>query len=405
MSVKTKVRTNIAVSLFLLALAASPLFVPGQGQTPKSLGFKKQISIEIKNPSAIALENEPVILKVDEIRAVAPDFNSYNYAVFEQVGQDYRLVVSQADDLNKDRNHDEIVLIRTLPPSSTTKLDCYYSPAGSLQLMTAAKTAVRVFGASGNAPVGWESNLAGFRFLDGRIEVYGKLYAGLALRKIMSDDMAPQEWGMRLHEARETAGLGGLSLWKGQTRLPFMGAGGASGLEIQRTVLAQGPLRALVKVEYTVARADNNEVGATMFLSSYADNPYSRHDIILHAKSGPGGPIALGAGLEKLGAESFALDKGKGYAASWGRGVERAGEIGLALIFNPSEFAGSEEGALERWIKLNARAGQKQTYWILGGWEKGIVAAASPGATNWPLKVAELSARVRVPVEIRFKRS
>lgn len=123
---KTGILPIAAAVVISAAFAVSSAMA--QPQDPKSLGFKKQFVIEIRNPGALTLENHPIVLNVDEIRAFDPGFNSYNFAIFDETGGDYRLVVSQADDLNRDRIHEEIVFLRTLPPSSTTKLTCYYSP-------------------------------------------------------------------------------------------------------------------------------------------------------------------------------------------------------------------------------------------------------------------------------------
>lgn len=384
-----------AAALALFCLAPSR----GQAQDPKSLGFKKMFVIEIRNPGPIALENQPIVLDVEAVRAFAPDFNTYFYAVFEEVGREYQLVLSQADDLNKDRYHEEIVLVRTLPASSTTRLKCYYSPKGSFQLMAfSPKASARLSTGPAGAFVGWESNLAAFKFVDGRIEVLGKLYAGLVLSKLRGNDAILQEWGLDVLAGGGTAGLGGLSLWDGATRLPLSAAGGVN---IQKTVIASGPLRALVKAEYSGIRSGSKEYAVTALFSAFADNVYSRQDVVVTAKAG--GPAVLGAGVQKLEKEEVAFDKDKGFLASWGRGTGAAGDIGLAVLFAPSAFAGLDESGAERSVKLNAAPGRKQTFWTIGGWDRGIVTAASPAARSWAARAADAAARLRVPVEVRFK--
>jgi len=374
----------------------------GQPQDPKSLGFKEQFVIEIRNPSPLALENYPVILNVEEIRAFAPDFNTYNYAIFEETGGEYRLVLSQADDLNKDRIHDEIVFVRTLPPASTTKLKCYYSPKGSFQLMMSTPRAfARLGGDPAGASISWESNMAAFKFVHGRIEVYGKLYGGLVLTKLRGDDAVLQEWGMNLLAGGVSSGLGGLSLWDGKTRVPLTGPSGTAGVEIQRTVLAAGPLRALVKVEYSGIHAGGSEYGAVVFLSAFADNVFSREDVIIKPKTGR--PSVLSAGIQKLEQEEVTFDKDKGFLSAWGRGAGSAGEVGLAVLFVPAEFAGLDETGPDRSIKINARPGRKQTFWTVGGWGRGIVTAVPPAAKTWAAAAGELASKLRVRVGVTYR--
>lgn len=389
--------------MFAAALALSCLAAArGQSQTPKTLGFKNQFVIEIRNPGTLGLENYPVILDVKEIRAFAPDFNSYNYAIFDETGREYRLVLSQADDLNADRAHDEIVFVRTLPPSSTTRLACYYSPKGNFQLMMSTPRAyARLGGDQAGAALGWESNLAGFKFINGRVEVYGKLYAGLALMKLRGVDDVLQEWGMNILAGGGSSGLGGLSLWDGKTRIPLTNQQGNEGIEIQKTVVAAGPLRALVKTEYSRIRSAKGEHGVVELFSAFADNVFSRQDVTINPKAG--GPVLIGVGVQKLGAEEVVFEKDKGFLAAWGRGPEAAGEVGLAVLFAPSEFAGLDENGPERSVKLYARPGRKQTFWTIGGWGRGIVTAASPAARNWASMAGEIGSKLRAPIEIRFR--
>jgi len=391
------IAATAAVAVFFIAALAW-----SQPQDPKSLGFKKRFVIEIKNPSSLTLKNHPLILSVDEILAFAPDFNSSNYAIFDETRGDYRLVVSQADDLAKDRLHREIVLLRTLPPSSTTELACYYSAKGTFQLMmSTAKAYARLGRGPGNVSAGWESNLAAFKFLNGRIEAYGKLYPGLVLKKTPADDGRLQEWGMNILSGRASLGLGGLSLWDGKICIPLAASALGGAFEIQPTVLAAGPLRALVKVEYSSTSPGQRDFGTVVFLSAFADNIYSRQDISAIAAASV--PVIYGACLQKLRAEEVSFDKEKGLLAAWGRGSEEADEIGLAVLFTPSDFVGLDENGAARTIKLRARPGRKLTIWTLGGWERGIVSAAAPAAKNWAQTAGELGQSLRVPVEVRFK--
>jgi hypothetical protein len=384
---------------FIITAAVATVWAAAQAQDPKVLGFTKQFVIEITNPSPLALENHAIVIDVAGIRgSVAADFNTYNYALFDKKGDDYTLVVTQADDLDKDRYHDEIVLVRTLPPSSTTRLLCYYSPTRSFQLMPAQKAFARSAWATGGAGAGWESNLAAFKFVQGRIEFYGKLTAGLILKKFPLPENKPQDWGMDVIDAGDSAGLGGLSLWDGASRVPLFGAAAP---QANLTVLSPGPLRGLVKAEYAGLRTAAGEAGLTIFMSAFAESAVSRQDVVVSAKTD--GPVVFGPGIQKLAGETFSLDKNKGFLAAWGKGAENAGEIGLAAIFSPADFAGIDETAADRSIKLGGRHGAKLTYWVAGAWENGITSPGVPAAKNWFRKVEGLAQRLLVPVKVEFK--
>ncbi len=169
-------RRPIAVLVFVAAAALAAGEAAAQSAGPEVLGFTKHFAVEITNPTTRLLENQAIVINVAEIRAtVAADFNTYMYALFDATGGEYALVVSQADDLDRDRYHDEIVFVRTLPPSSTTRLLCYYTPNRSFQLMPTSKAFARGAWEAGGAEAGWESNLAAYKFVNGRIGFFGKL--------------------------------------------------------------------------------------------------------------------------------------------------------------------------------------------------------------------------------------
>ena len=145
----------------------------------------------------------------------------------------------------------------------------------------------------------------------------------------------------------------------------------------------------------------------TVFHSAFADNTYSRQDVVIAAK--PGVPVALGPGLQKLAGGTSSLDRTKGAFSVWGKGADRAGEIGLAAVFAPADFADIEDAALDRTLKLaggairDDRAGRTLTYWLAGAWERGVTAPGVPAAKNWARQVEDLAARLLVPVKVEFK--
>jgi len=389
----------VAALAFIAASALASGRAAAQARGPEALGFTKHFAVEITNPSKLALENHVLILDVADIRAaVAADFNTYMYALFDPAGGEYALVVSQADDLDKDRYHDQIVVVRTLPAVSTTRLLCYYTPERSFQLMATQKAFARSGWQAGGAEAGWESNLAAYKLVQGRIGFYGKLQPGLILKKFPAAEAKPQDWGMDVLDPGQSAGLGGLSLWDGANRIPLFGA---SAPQAKVTVIAPGPVRALVKAEYPAVRTAAGEITLTVFHSAFADNAFSRQDVVIAGK--PGAPVVLGPGLQKLAGGSSSLDRTKGAFSVWGEGADKAGEIGLAAIFAPADFADIDDAALDRTLKLAGRAGKTLTYWLTGAWERGVTAPGAPAAKNWARQAEDLAARLLVPVKVEFK--
>lgn len=385
--------------LLALALMACAGAASAQQTGPEALGFKKHFTVEITNPSALTLENQAVILDVAEIRAtVAPDFNTYMYMFFDTSRGEYAPVVSQADDLDKDRYHDEIVLVRTLPAHSTTRLACYYAPNQSFQLMPTAKAFARGLWEQGGAEAGWESNRGAYDFVHGAIGVFGKLTPGLVMKGFPAGLAKSQDWGARTVDPGASAGAGGLSLWDGAKRLPLFGAGAP---QAKVTVISPGPLRGLVKAEYPPVKTAAGEVALTVYLSAFAENFYCRQDVIVAGKAGS--PVVLGPGLEKLPGEIFVLTEAKGVLSTYGRGAGKSGSTGLAAIFPPSAYTGLGDSALDRSVKLTGKSGARLTFWLAGAWERGVTSADARSAKDWAGRADDLALRLLVPVKVEFK--
>ena len=392
-------RRAIVFAAFAAAFAFAAGEAAAQAGSPEALGFTKHFAVEITNPSTLLLENQAVILNVAEIRtAVAADFNTYMYALFDATGGEYALVVSQADDLDKDRYHDEIVFVRTLPPSSTTRLLCYYAPNRSFQLMPTPKAFARGRWQAGGAEAGWESNLAAYKFIDGRIGFYGKLRPELILKRFPFAETRPRDWGMDVLDPGVSAGLGGLFLWDGAKRIPLFGPEAA---KADLAVISPGPVRGLVRATYPAVKTSRGDVTLTVFFSAFADNDYSRQDIAI--ASGSEAPVVLGPGIQKLPDETWTFDRARGSLAVWGKGAGKAGDIGLAAIFAPADLSGIDDAGLDRGVKLNGRFDRNLTFWTAGAWGRGVTAPEVPDAKGWTRHVDDMAARLLVPVKVEFK--
>jgi hypothetical protein len=398
--VKSVLLLVLAVGLAAAAAAQAPKYA---SLDPTALGLKSRFTIEIRNPNSFILENLPIIFNVREIWDVVPDFQSYVHGMFEELKGEFALVRSQADDLNGDRYHEEIVILKTLPPNSTTRLACYYAPKGQISFQFPARAFSRLGRSDAPDALGWESNMATFELVAGRIAAYGKLKDELILRNLPAPPGMRMPWGMPIFPDGEGAGLGTISLWEGETRVPLFGAGAPGGLTHKREAVVRGPLRAAVRVTCSGLKLGGAEAKVTMLFSAFAANLFSRQEVLVEGQGLP--QVASGPGLQKLAGETAVLDAKKGVLWNWGQGRPGAGEIGLAAIFPPQEFVGSAEIATDRFVKLKTTAGEKVVCWIYGGWQEGVMAPLQPYAQNWEIKVNEMARKVLAPIQITYKKS
>ncbi len=381
-----------SISIVLLGIGCKK--EPAPPAAPSA--FEKSITITLTNPLSTDLPNPAVVIPVSDITAAAADFNPLN-CEFNAIGA---AVPYQADDLDGDGKPDELAFVLNLPPGATT-LAGHYSPTGSRPNPFPAATYARLAWETQNANIGWESNCAAYRFYWGQLEAFGKLDKSLIMAQFTADygyhNLQP--WGMDILHVGDASGLGGLSLWEGDNRIPTVNPAGKGPNQYARRVIAAGPVRAVARVDITGIGPAKAQYTITLLMSAFTDNTYSRQDIIINSSAG--GDVVYSPGIEKLAKETASVDKDKGYIETWGEGAPGAGEVGLAAIFDPAACVGFAENGLDRYVKLSIPSGVKRTHWILGGWHEGLTAPAPPQAEGWKAEVAGLAARLLAPVKIQ----
>ena len=366
--------------------------------------FRSRFTVELVNRGTRALDDLPFVVSLRDLKSQVPDFNPANFALVEPEPRvDWREVPAQADDLDGDGQPDELVFVHSVPASGRVKLDCYYSTAGKRQAVfdKNADTAQNWDSPEGT-DVAWESNLTAYRTYDGVMEAFGKRHEGLILSKLPTDYHHMQPWGMDVLRIGQASGLGGITIWEDGVPVPVRNPGGKGEIKIRNRVLASGPVRSLVEVEYDNIRTAKAAYRATVRFSAFAENTFSRQEIIFETAAGK--TVEFSPGVQKLAGDAAVFDSSAGCLASWGFGEPEAGEIGFGLMFDPRHYSGIAETSLERLVKLKAEAGKPLVYWVLGGWRKGLANPVAPSARDWAGRVAELGFRLRAPVEVRFLR-
>lgn len=363
-------------------------------------GLEKKFFLELTNPLQGELVNHAVVLRVADILNEVLDFNPLNCGLSTTKGQ---TIPFQADDLDGDGHADELTFINTLPPGPTEYI-VHYSPTGSRPSNFPAQTYARLAWETADANIGWESNRAAYRFYWGQLEAFGKLDERLIMASFTADYgyHELQDWGMDILHVGNASGLGGISLWEGENRISTINPAGEGPNQYARRIIGAGPVRSIARVDITNIGPAQATYTVTLIMSAFADNVYSRQDILIN--SSLGGQVVYSPGIEKLPGETWSMDKDSGYLATWGEGAPGAGGVGLGLIFDPHEYVGFAESDLDRYVKLAVPSGEKRTHWIYGGWSRGLTAPVPPQAENWAKDVKELSLRLRVPLNPRFRK-
>ena len=111
-------------SLFLLVILMWSLVscnFSGRNRTPP------QIKLTIQNTLPIKRLNVPIVLTLEELKAVASDFSFDAYLV--DAGQQRAEIPSQVDDMNYDGQKDELIFLVDLAPRETKEVSIRYAPS------------------------------------------------------------------------------------------------------------------------------------------------------------------------------------------------------------------------------------------------------------------------------------
>jgi hypothetical protein len=390
---------SVAILIFTISIISLGISCKGDKTSHEAPGeLAKSFTIELTNSLPTPLENHAVVIPIADILGAVPDFNALNCSL---TASEDRALPYQVDDLDDDGNPDELAFIATLPPGST-EITCRYSTTGTRPNPFPVKTYTRLAWETANANIGWESNRAAYRFYWGQLEGFGKLDESLVMAAFNANygyhEM--QTWGMDILHVGDASGLGGISLWEGDSRISTVNPAGKGENVYDRKIIAAGPVRAVARVDISHVGPAEAQYAVTLIMSAFTDNTYSRQDILI--QSSAGGQVVYSPGIEKLPEETWFMDEDKGFLATWGEGAPGAGEVGLALIFAPAERVGFAENALDRYVKLAVPTGEKRTHWIVAGWHLGITAPQPPQASNWAKAIEEMSIRLTAPLNPRI---
>ncbi|MBN2312176.1 MAG: DUF4861 family protein [Candidatus Hydrogenedentes bacterium] len=366
-------------------------------------GLTKRVRLRLVNPIAQDRPSAPVAVPIEQIRAVAPDFNPDAFAVADT----RRAVVireypSQADDLDGDGTPDEIVFRTALDAGGSRDCFLYYAPSGRIERAyrpeTHARDGINVVG------IGWESELAGFRSYYGKFDLYAKKIEGLRL-----DDLGSYhedaDWGMDVLHVGSAPGIGGVSLWHDGQVYRAYNEENVARCAIEQQIAADGPVRAAVRIDLRGIECGDARYDVSVLASAYAGQLYSEHRI--HVRRSDGAPldgVALSAGLVRIEQAALEFDAAAGALCLWGdQGDPAVGEIGLAIMAPPGHV--TQHTATEDSEELLIRIPEdgRITVFAVGEWEKSqgdqrrLVAHSAP---EWAKHVHRLAARALNPVRV-----
>ena len=153
---------------FLIMFAGCNL--PGGKQKANRIRFS------IQNTLAIDRENVPIVMTLDQLRKVSPDFSLKAYSVVTGKAPREAMIPSQADDLNYDGERDQLVFLLDLASEETKEISILYDPnvKTTFTLDVKKQTRAGIFPEL-NAVAAIESDLIAYLLRhNGAVVAYGK---------------------------------------------------------------------------------------------------------------------------------------------------------------------------------------------------------------------------------------
>ena len=370
---------------FLRMLWVLPLILVAQARAGQSI---KSIKLVVSNPSGVARTAANVVVPIAEIRHVAPDFKPGAVIVTVTDASTLREdsavlqtqeLPSQVDDLDGDLKADQlafqvdlaarqsrIVTISYGDPNRIWRLRSDYKPR------TAAIFSRKIEG------LGWESERIAFRlYFDPRnaIDIYGKRRPTLQLAMYASPDYAYHDEspeGRDIFKVGDAIGIGAVA-----ARVNGKLVKVSDVRERKWRILAAGPVRSIVEVEYDGWNAAGKIIHLKSRITQWAGERGFEHAISADC----GDDFAFVTGLTarpEITPVSSTKDARVSWIATWGQQVVAPGPTATAMV--PGQNLGlavltGARGALissdaqDHLIEFHLKGGEA-TWYAMAAWDQ-----------------------------------
>src|SRR5205085_2949349 len=241
----------------------------------------KAFKLSITNPSDQVRLAEDVVIRIAELKRIAPDFKAGDAIVTTSdastLEEDARTLQtielpSQADDLDGDNKYDELAFQIELKPRQTRIVTIAYGDTATMQRLrsdypkrTAAKFTMKFDG------LAWESEATAWRiYFDKRnaIDIWGKRRPGLYLEMFGAPEYV-YHWesplGRDIYRIGDAIGIGAVAaLVEGKAvRVSDV-------TERKWRIVSAGPVRAVVEISYRAWKINGREVNLVSRITQWA---------------------------------------------------------------------------------------------------------------------------------------
>ncbi len=333
-----------------------------------------KIQISIINPTTQARSPEDIVLRIADLRQIAPNLNPACLIVTDDQGVE---LPSQIDDLDGDNKADELAFQINLKPRETRTVTISYGDPDSVYRVrsvypkrTGALFATKIEG------LGWESGQNAWRlYFDPRnaIDLYGKRRESPFL-----DILATPEYnyhadtinGRDIYKVGDALGIGAVGAWVDGKSVRVSDVSARNW-----RVTSAGPVRSIVEITYESWKVGGKTVNLRSRITQWAGDRG-----FFHAVAAEGDAITLVTGLPLKPAVSVARSDTASpntWLATYGEQVVQPGptateelqgtNLGLVVILLGA--ASAQQDALNYLVSFSSQAGRASWY-VAAAWDQ-----------------------------------
>jgi len=387
-------RTSIFISFVFL-------FAVGISAAEKKTG----ILFTVTNPIPVSRTMETVSISLEGFFLFNPEWKNETMAIFQAKTE----IISQSIDTDQDGVDDELIFQTSFKPSETKQFELYRKPASSVP----PARIVDVHYVLPREDLAWENDRIAFRVygsvlagnVDNGIDVWtkrvrypivAKWYKG-SEGSLPGKDTYHQDRGegADFFSVGKTLGAGSAGIfWNGKLLQP--------GLFSQHRIIANGPIRMSVELNYTSLRIDTARYTVVKRITLDAGQQLNRIDEE-YISNTDRSPLTLAAGLVKRANTAILKNNESRYLALWGSTNADSvnGNLGTAVLFPSGTEAGFSEDSLQYFMSREIRQGKRVTYYSGAAWSRmGDITTRE----EWEQYVKSVAERIANPLIIKFKR-
>lgn len=357
--------------------------------------------VTVRNPIDLARASETVVLPATEVMTLLAVDDVRKVHVLD--GQTE--VLTQAVDLNDDGKFEQLIFQTDIGPNATRTFSLV---AGVRQTPKVSDfKAYGRFVRERRDDFAWENDRIAHRMYGAALETWAQepltsstvdVWTKRVRRLIINDWYLVDDYhrdngtGGDFYSAGKSRGCGGNGLWINGTLYP------STNFRDSR-VLANGPIRVMFELTYKSWDAAGVKVSEVKRVTLDAGQNLDRFESV-YTFDGKPKPLEFAAGIKKQPGSEVVTSKATGVMRVWEPvQVKGNGNLGLAVVLDPSEVVSFTEGDGNYLVVGKMPASSTVSYYAGFGWDK---SGDFAGIVDWDAYMSQFVRRLKAPLDVKL---